>query len=262
MSSTDAAAVFSVLRVLPLPRRVAGLLEAESGFNDAPAVILVLMFSAMPFVLEPGSAVADLVYELAGGCRDRVGAAVSRCPRAAAHRAAGVRPLPDRDLRVGHRGVRRRGHRPRQRVHRRLPGGGGAGQLRTAAPVGDPVVRRRTRLAGADRSVRAARPAGDAQRTGGRRGARRSSSGWCCCWSPGRSRCVLLAGRFPRSRGASRCSCRGRACAVRSRSCWRRSRSSRESPNSHRLLNIVFILVVVFTLVQGPSLRPIARGSG
>jgi potassium/hydrogen antiporter len=67
VSSTDAAAVFSVLRVLPLPRRVAGLLEAESGFNDAPAVILVLMFSTMPFVLEPESAIADLVYELLAG---------------------------------------------------------------------------------------------------------------------------------------------------------------------------------------------------
>ena len=53
VSSTDAAAVFSVLRVLPLPRRLAGLLEAESGFNDAPAVILVLMFSVVPFVFEP-----------------------------------------------------------------------------------------------------------------------------------------------------------------------------------------------------------------
>jgi cell volume regulation protein A len=30
-------------------------------------------------------------------------------------------------------------------------------------------------------------------------------------------------------------------------------------PDSSRLLNIVFILVVVFTLVQGPSLRPLAR---
>ena len=50
VSSTDAAAVFSVLRVVPLPRRIAGLLEAESGFNDAPAVILVLMFSATPSV--------------------------------------------------------------------------------------------------------------------------------------------------------------------------------------------------------------------
>src|SRR6195952_529052 len=67
VSSTDAAAVFSVLRVLPLPRRGAGLLEAASGFNDAPAVIFVLMFSAVPFVFEPESAVADLVYELLGG---------------------------------------------------------------------------------------------------------------------------------------------------------------------------------------------------
>jgi cell volume regulation protein A len=30
-------------------------------------------------------------------------------------------------------------------------------------------------------------------------------------------------------------------------------------PDSHRLLNIVFVLVVVFTLIQGPSLRPIAQ---
>lgn len=67
VSSTDAAAVFSVLRVLPLPRRLAGLLEAESGFNDAPAVILVLMFSAVPFVLEPGGAAFDVVYELVAG---------------------------------------------------------------------------------------------------------------------------------------------------------------------------------------------------
>src|SRR6185437_16857563 len=61
------AAVFSVLRVLPLPRRVAGLLEAESGFNDAPAVILVLMFSVVPFVLEPQGAITDLVFELVVG---------------------------------------------------------------------------------------------------------------------------------------------------------------------------------------------------
>ena len=33
-------------------------------------------------------------------------------------------------------------------------------------------------------------------------------------------------------------------------------------PDSNRLLNIVFLLVVVFTLVQGPSLRPIAHGLG
>jgi cell volume regulation protein A len=33
-------------------------------------------------------------------------------------------------------------------------------------------------------------------------------------------------------------------------------------PDSSRLLNIVFVLVVVFTLVQGPSLRPIAHRMG
>jgi len=42
ISSTDAAAVFSVLRRVPLPPRLVGILEAESGFNDAPVVILVI----------------------------------------------------------------------------------------------------------------------------------------------------------------------------------------------------------------------------
>ena len=67
VSSTDAAAVFSVLRVLPLPRRVAGMLEAESGFNDAPAAILVLMFSATPLTVSLGSVALEVLYELAAG---------------------------------------------------------------------------------------------------------------------------------------------------------------------------------------------------
>ncbi|MEO6794406.1 MAG: potassium/proton antiporter [Mycobacterium sp.] len=67
VSPTDAAAVFSILRVLPLPRRVAGLLEAESGFNDAPAAIVVLMLSTTPLTIEPVHAVAGLAYELVAG---------------------------------------------------------------------------------------------------------------------------------------------------------------------------------------------------
>ena len=67
VSSTDAAAVFSVLRVVPLPRRLGGLLEAESGFNDAPAVILVLLFSAVPLELDPIRIAATLVYQLGTG---------------------------------------------------------------------------------------------------------------------------------------------------------------------------------------------------
>ncbi|MEO9322020.1 potassium/proton antiporter [Nocardioides sp. C4-1] len=44
-SPTDAAAVFSVLRVVPLPHRLIGTLEAESGLNDAPTVVLVSLVS-------------------------------------------------------------------------------------------------------------------------------------------------------------------------------------------------------------------------
>ncbi|MGH3432485.1 MAG: cation:proton antiporter, partial [Thermocrispum sp.] len=36
LSSTDAAAVFSVLRGIGVSRRLAGMLELESGMNDAP----------------------------------------------------------------------------------------------------------------------------------------------------------------------------------------------------------------------------------
>jgi cell volume regulation protein A len=72
LASTDAAAVFSVLRRVPLPRRLTGLLEAEAGFNDAPVVILVVALAAQA---SPGSGSHTLwwqlllmaVGELAGG---------------------------------------------------------------------------------------------------------------------------------------------------------------------------------------------------
>jgi potassium/hydrogen antiporter len=46
ISSTDAAAVFATLRRLPLPRRLAASLEAESGLNDAPVILLVTVLAA------------------------------------------------------------------------------------------------------------------------------------------------------------------------------------------------------------------------
>ncbi len=46
VSSTDAAAVFATLRRLPLRGRLAAVLEVESGVNDAPAVILVVLLTA------------------------------------------------------------------------------------------------------------------------------------------------------------------------------------------------------------------------
>ncbi|TIC85000.1 potassium/proton antiporter [Nocardioides sp. GY 10113] len=67
-SPTDAAAVFSVLRVVPLPRRLTGTLEAESGLNDAPTVVLVSLV-ASGAALEHGvlGLVATIVFELAVG---------------------------------------------------------------------------------------------------------------------------------------------------------------------------------------------------
>ncbi|GLW49026.1 K+/H+ antiporter [Streptomyces sp. NBRC 14336] len=68
VSSTDAAAVFAVLRALPLPQKVTALVEAESGFNDAPTIILVLVFSTASADLPgPLPLVGNLVYQLAVG---------------------------------------------------------------------------------------------------------------------------------------------------------------------------------------------------
>ncbi len=55
LAPTDAAAVFSVLRRVPLPRRLTGLLEAEAGFNDAPVVILVVALATQASQSSPGS---------------------------------------------------------------------------------------------------------------------------------------------------------------------------------------------------------------
>jgi cell volume regulation protein A len=44
-SPTDAAAVFAVLRRVPLRHRLSGALEAESGLNDAATVLLVVLLT-------------------------------------------------------------------------------------------------------------------------------------------------------------------------------------------------------------------------
>ena len=67
-SATDAAAVFSVLRVVPLPKRLTGSLEAESGLNDAPTVVLVVLISTGAAAEEgPLMIGAVIVYELVAG---------------------------------------------------------------------------------------------------------------------------------------------------------------------------------------------------
>ncbi|HEY3926499.1 MAG TPA: potassium/proton antiporter [Acidothermaceae bacterium] len=67
VSSTDAAAVFSMLRRLKLPSRLAGVLEVESGLNDAPAVIAVVLLSSHHPQTNAGIIVALVCYELVAG---------------------------------------------------------------------------------------------------------------------------------------------------------------------------------------------------
>src|SRR4029078_4941491 len=100
-SPTDAAAVFSVLRGLPLSPRLVGALEAESGLNDAPSVVLVTLIS-------PGS-VADhgipmtvlvIVFELLVGVIIGLGVGFGGAwlMRRAALHSSGLYPLVVRSL--------------------------------------------------------------------------------------------------------------------------------------------------------------------
>ena len=70
-SPTDAAAVFSVLRRVPIPHRLRGTLEAESGLNDAPTVLLVTLASGFaaghPAAGGPFALGGLILLELVGG---------------------------------------------------------------------------------------------------------------------------------------------------------------------------------------------------
>lgn len=68
VGSTDAAAVFSAVRQVPMPRRLVSLLEAESGVNDPTAVVLTV--AALAWWEGSVSAVEVAwfgVWQLAGG---------------------------------------------------------------------------------------------------------------------------------------------------------------------------------------------------
>ncbi len=58
LAATDGAAIFALLRGSALRRRLAHTLEAESGFNDPVAILLVLGF--IEWIQTPGYGIADM----------------------------------------------------------------------------------------------------------------------------------------------------------------------------------------------------------
>ncbi|MEW2382075.1 potassium/proton antiporter [Micromonospora sp. NPDC047707] len=95
LSSTDAAAVFATLRRLRLPPRLVATLEAESGMNDAPVVLLVVLLSR-PTVEHPWWYEVGLVtYELGLGALVGFAAGVGGrwALRRAALPSAGLYPI-------------------------------------------------------------------------------------------------------------------------------------------------------------------------
>ncbi|ALR13640.1 potassium/proton antiporter [Mycobacteroides saopaulense] len=257
VSSTDAAAVFSVLRVLPLPRRLAGLLEAESGFNDAPAVILVLMFSIVPFVFEPKSAVVQIVYELLAGSAIGLvcGFLGAMALRRVALPASGLYPIATFGIGLVAFAASGSVHAsgfiaaylaavvlansglPHRSATRSFAEGLGwlaqiglfvlLGLLVNPSELLDDLV---PAIVVGLVLLLAARPLSVLGSLVGFGVPWREQA--FLSWAGLRGAVPVVLATFPIVEGV---------------------------PNSYRLLNIVFVLVVVFTLVQGPSLRPVAH---
>lgn len=257
VSSTDAAAVFSVLRVLPLPRRLAGLLEAESGFNDAPAVILVLMFSIVPFVFEPKSAVVQIVYELLAGSAIGLvcGFLGAMALRRVALPASGLYPIATFGIGLVAFAASGSVHAsgfiaaylaavvlansglPHRSATRSFAEGLGwlaqiglfvlLGLLVNPSELLDDLV---PAIVVGLVLLLAARPLSVVGSLVGFGVPWREQA--FLSWAGLRGAVPVVLATFPIVEGV---------------------------PNSYRLLNVVFVLVVVFTLVQGPSLRPVAH---
>ena len=96
LTPTDAAAVFSVLRAVPLKHRITGVLEVESGLNDAPIVVLVTAISAGHLADDgPLKFGALIVFELVVGALVGlgIGFGAGKLLRSVALPASGLYPL-------------------------------------------------------------------------------------------------------------------------------------------------------------------------
>ena len=264
---TDAAAVFSVLRRVPIPHRLRGMLEAESGLNDAPTVLIVGVAStaAITGASEGGGGLALvglIVLELVAGLL--IGIALGwlgvQILRRVALPSSGLYPLAT--LGLGGLRLRRRRVGPHQRLRRRLRLRGDPRQREPAAPGCDALLRRGCRLDRPDRAVRHARA--------------------CCPPRAGSTWNVVLvavvAGLFltfvarPLSVLASvapfRIPVRAAAVPVLGRAAGSGADRARHRPavgrraRRHFLFDVVLVFVVVFTCLQGPTLPFVGRRLG
>ena len=186
LAPTDAAAVFTVARGLRLPSRLQTLIEAESGLNDAPVVVLVVLLSTtvgseMPAWLIPIVVAAELVGGLLVGVL--VGLFARWLLPRLALPASGLYPVAviallmlAYGLAVGAAHLRVRCGVRRRADHGRLP---------AAAPPLGARLHRGAGVDGPDRAVRHARPAGVPQPLGGVGRASRCWPGLCSWWSHG-----------------------------------------------------------------------------
>lgn len=86
-SSTDAAAVFAVLRRMPIRSRLRATVEAESGFNDPPVIILVTVVTSSAWAETDGLGILGQIgYQLVLGVA--VGYVVARVGRSVLVRSA------------------------------------------------------------------------------------------------------------------------------------------------------------------------------
>ena len=255
VSPTDAAAVFSTLRGLRLPGRLVALLEVESGVNDAPAVILVTALSAAGESV--GGAAARLGYELAVGAAIGVGIGVLGVAlmRRAALPAAGLYPVATLALAVASYAAAASAHASgflavyvtglllgnASLPHRRATAGfvegiGWLAQIGLFVMLG--LLADPSRLASAILPALAigfalllvARPASVFASTFGFGLAWRDKTFLSAAGLRGAVPIVLTT--IPLTEGVA---------------------------GAHRVFDVVFVLVVVFTLVQSPALAPLAR---
>ena len=155
VSATDSAAIFSVLRGSSLKKRLARILEGESGMNDPVAIVLVLGF--IEFIQDPAYTLADLallaVAELGLGVV--IGLAIGRVAvmvfQSARITAPGLFPVASLAFAALGFGIADVVHG--SGLHRRVPGGAGAGQRLHPRQAHHRRVPRRPGLDQPDRDV-------------------------------------------------------------------------------------------------------------